>query len=428
MARTFAILFLCLTLAILWAQSAVGQQDEQPLGVPTEIEKAFKAETVFKILTSDNPSANDKAMLDTAAKYFVWRVTWLDNVGNPDKLALFLKEFDRDYTNRVVKNKDLKKEPVSFFNARLTEYFKAVFERKFDGNRVSTIQAAVMLPIVARSKDPVFGDFLTKIIKDADKHDAVKLYAVRAAREYFPLRPIGPNNPRPKNPADLERVQSLVGYIERKWPQASAKDELDAFSFLRREAVLSLAQVQAPALGFEKKQVEGEVAPALLKVLAKDILEPPPSLTEKCEAAIGICNMKLKDMLDYQPQLGIYASGMALSDFFNAYRADYANVAGKKTVGLLAYKNMADRFKNGLENLQSNLTEATGTHPASPFAKGLYDQSKGMLENIILHKPVDNQLAVDFRRWVGEKVGDKIGPKEKSLFKSNSALDVDLGY
>lgn len=406
-------------LLLLGTGVGAAQVGEETLGVPTDIEKAFRAasNSVPKILSNPSPSAADKANLDAVAKYLVLRVTWLDNVSAPDKMGAVVKEFDASYNQWVVKTKP-EREPHNVFHARLTENFKAVFARKFEQNRLSSVNAAQMLPIVAKGKNAEFSDFLVTTIKDPAKHDAIKVFAVRGLREYFPLRPYTPTDVRDKKVVapDIERIDTLKGYIERKWPATTSKEEQAAHVFLRREAVSSLAAAQAPVAMLVKGKADGDVASTLVKVLAKDMLQPPPALAERCEAGIGIANMKyLADFPDYNPALAMYGEALALAEFINTYRGDFGNL-GKKA-GQLPYKTLSDRWKVALENQDKNTKDT----PANAFARGIHDRSKGMLDNILLHKQVDNQTAVDFGRWIETQK-----PSVKTLYKGSKA-EFDFG-
>jgi hypothetical protein len=404
----------------------LAQFTEDQLGVPTDFEKSFasKPQTDFyKLLNSTAPlSEADKALLDTAAKYYVWRITWLDNVPHSDKLVAIMKDFEQNYTSRVVTNKQASA-AKDFFNAKLTESFKAVFDRKFESNRISTINAGQMLPIMAKGKSETFSAFLVELIKDNKKHEAVRLYGVRALAEYFPAKAFGPNDIRKVKDLDpeIDRIKTLTAYIERPSPKGLT-DEV--FIYLRREAIQALAQAQAPAILVQKGKVEGQTVITLMNVLAKKKMDPEATLAEKCEAALGLCNMKLNDVPDYQPQMGIYAVGVTFNDFVTGYRADYGNFAEKKRPSLLPWKIYAERWKQGLENLTNNTKEVSIFHPTAPtMAKALNDKCNPVLPSIASHKTVDANFPQDFQAWIAKQK-----PTVTTLFKTSKTPEVNLGY
>src|SRR5207244_1546371 len=102
-------------------------------------------------------------------------------------------------------------------------------------------------------------------------------------------------------------------------------EEQMAVRFIRREAIIALAQAGAPAVSAVPDKVAkkapnpvGLVAPTLLKVLAGN-LQPPPSSHEKIEAAIGLCNMKHPNMPEYNPGLATYLIGQMILDLSAEY-------------------------------------------------------------------------------------------------------------
>src|SRR5207249_725537 len=102
------------------------------------------------------------------------------------------------------------------------------------------------------------------------------------------------NNPAQakRKESDLKRVNSLLNFLTRKTPQNVTPD---AERFLRRQAIRSLAQTEAPAVEIDKtNKINGPVAYGLLRALArnKEALNPPPTLNDRLEAAIGICMLR----------------------------------------------------------------------------------------------------------------------------------------
>src|SRR5262249_6182748 len=142
-----------------------------------------------------------------------------------------------------------------------------------------------------------------------------------------------------------------------------------AVQYLRREAIKTLADAQNPAVAVNKKDnkvvmVEGVVVVPLLKILAGET-DPPPSLTEKYEAAMGV--LGFKDLLDYQPDVGYYLAGQALTDYVDAYRKDYAGFGGGKATRppALPWKYNADRLDKVVKDL------AKGSPAAKELANAL---------------------------------------------------------
>lgn len=413
MSRSWRVLGVAVWLVT--ATVIVAQVEEDQLGVPTELEKAFRQD-LFKSVMSASPSASEKAALENTAKYLVWRVTFLENVANPDKMSSLIKEFEQYYTSRVVKDPRKQDKAVEYLNSKMIDAFNEVFKRKFESNRISSINAAQMLPIVARTKSPEFGRYLLSLVKDPAKHDAVKLYALRGLREYGAVKPYPQKFEVRKSPKELQpeidRVQILASYIERKGPAEPSKEEAAALGYLRREAVQALAQVQVPAVVVANGKVEGAVAVTLTRVLMKDQLDPPPTLAERLEAALALCNLKASEVPDFLPQVPTYAIAKTLDEFITAYRADFSNFKDKGKTPALAWKSYADRWRSGLDYLAK---EVTSNPAASNLAKNMNAKTRLMLDNIVTLRALDDQSATDYRIWINNK--DNV-PAGEDLFKA----------
>src|SRR4029079_11996231 len=121
-----------------------------------------------------------------------------------------------------------------------------------------------------------------------------------------------------KRKHDATNVDALVKYIERPAPNLKnmQPDEIATLRFLRREAIIALAAAGAPAVTAHPKAprrpLDGLVAPTLMKVLTKNGLQPPTSMNEKIEAAIGLCNLEYPWMPEYRPELAVYLVGHTL--------------------------------------------------------------------------------------------------------------------
>ena len=85
-----------------------------------------------------------------------------------------------------------------------------------------------------------FGDYLVTLLRDEKKHDAVRLYAVKALRDYLENIEPAKYSDDPKDPAlkpklarraaAARRLQAVTGYLNRDWkvPMDPPKDILDA--------------------------------------------------------------------------------------------------------------------------------------------------------------------------------------------------------
>jgi hypothetical protein len=151
-------------------------------------------------------------------------------------------------------------------------------------------------------------------------------------------------------------------------PKTAPKEVVDAAIFLRREAIKTLALAQLPAVDIVKVKngVSGPVAFHLLRVLAADNpgQHPPFSLAEKCEAAVGVSQLKSMPGDLYRREVGVYLIGSLIVEFLGEYRADFPSLVkgeGKK-IPLLPWKYQADRLLQVLGDLKLNTPNDTEVH------------------------------------------------------------------
>src|SRR5262249_17234049 len=103
----------------------------------------------------------------------------------------------------------------------------------------------------------------------------------------------------------------LVEFVLRKpnYPSNATSAEKDAFRYVRREAIRALAQTRYPAIMNKKQFVGTPTALALVRVLADDGIAPEASLSEKLEAAVGLCQLQTNLADGYQPDYAAHAVG-----------------------------------------------------------------------------------------------------------------------
>jgi hypothetical protein len=225
-----------------------------------------------------------------------------------------------------------------------------------------------------------------------ETHPIVRLYAIKGLREYMPV-PSFPENDNFFSKPLLARKRDAIKYVEplSAFIEKNVKvdhlpgDEAATVNYIRREAIITLGQAGVPAVvAFAKPQkiegkmvqVEGLVAPALLKVLANGALEPPPGLSEKIEAVIGLASMKYNNIPDYNPDLATFLMGRTLVEFMAEYSRDLNNFVGaNKKVPFLAWRTEARRLDNAL-------AQWAKTNGDKSKADQLYQPAKEMLRSI----------------------------------------------
>jgi hypothetical protein len=359
--------------------------------------------------------AEDKKVMDVMAKWYFYRVTWSSkNESNPKEMAKYHEDLENLVatllsSTTAAKTKVFKEKLGEPMAARLRDVFKLDFAE----NRSAIVNAALMLPVVAKLKQDEIGDLLVELLNDPKQHDAVKVYAAKAMREFFPLQMVtaGVNPDEKKLKREMARVQALVNYINREGRAAPASDEeLAVVHFLRREAIASLARVGVPALSALKKkgefEIQGPAAEQLLRVLMRKgdkAYKPPMSLPERIEAAIGLCYLKDTPDKDaaYDASASIYAVSQCFVDFAVEYSRDLTGIAaGRKKpakdakdnpdlkIPKLPYKALAERFKQATTELA---TSTKGT-PAYDKARILQRDVATIADSINKYNSIENDL------------------------------------
>ena len=123
-----------------------------------------------------------------------------------------------------------------------------------------TVNAARMLSEVARSGYEGCVDVAVEIITNPKENDAVRLYAFRALKNVFSAyNADDPSKSVVTTPAkERAAIEALIAYISQK-PSLRADvpaDEVDAYRYVRREAVRALGAVRKLEGRIEPHQVD----------------------------------------------------------------------------------------------------------------------------------------------------------------------------
>jgi hypothetical protein len=388
--------------------------------------KKIRPTALLQLIKGERPfQDSDKRNVELAAKVLVWRMSWpLKNTDNKF-MDDARKEFDQEINALLDKeNRNKNKDYRKVFAKYLVGCFKDVFNLPFEANRVGHLNAAILLPKLARLQEEEIGDFLTALIRDPKQNDAVKLYALKGLAAFFPayewtlggaIAPKDNNGnaiPAAQKQKYIDRLQAVIDYIDRTWESSRADD--DAIRFLRREAIRTLGQAQVPAVEVNNQKVSAPVAKSLLRVLdPKGGMEPSPSLQEKVEAAIGICQIKVIPNTLYIPDEGIYRVGTFLVDFANAYKKDRGEFfGGGKTRKLpsIPWKIQSERLLQALK-LQVKNNDIKN-------AQRLLDSAQPYLNAMKSHAEIDSPKELG-------AVVNSMRPKSAEIYKGVKAAEKD---
>jgi hypothetical protein len=338
----------------------------------------------------EKPNPNDKdakLALDAEAKFLLYRFSLEPIYNNPNVGFLKYQKDFIDFIDQVerAENKKGNREFVRQISPVLKTRFNDLLAQDMQVYRIAIVNVAPMLPHAARLKDEAIGNYLAEILSDrGDKgpnmHGLVKLFAARGLREFFPVLTL---ETTPLAAADVKRrdrdvryVDALVKFIEHKGGDKLSDLEQNAIRYLRREAIEALAMAQSPAVLIENNKVEGPIAPTLLRVLSpKGGVEPAPGLSERIDAAVGICQLNYAKSPTYQPETGVYLVGALVKDFATAYNKDLAKNPKQHE---LHWKIKAKLLEQALKDLTKNAKN----HAVAPHAKKVADGATPLLKSI----------------------------------------------
>jgi hypothetical protein len=373
---------------LVFAVTRAGAQ--QQLASLDELEKAYQKyqNTITKLENGQQPATKaDHEAMDTLAKWLIYRFVSLPQP-DAEKMAKYRYDFEQHF-KRIVASDSLKgnKEFIKLFGPILKQRYKDLFDQDFYEYRYSIANAAPTLLLAAKMHEDTMYGYLSDLVLDhtsvkgdatPNKHDTIKLYAIRGLREYlYPLDAGSPPKLMPGLPVgvaavednavltaaqdkrkarELQCVTALLSFIEKPGAKNVKEEEQNGARFLRRDAIETLAQARAAAVAYGKGKAQGPIAPALLRVLSpKSDLDPEPGLSEKLEAAIGVCQIKWNTVPEYQPDIGAYLVGKFTVEFLKQYNGDLVFIkAEKPRPPLMHWRFAAKRLEIALADMSAN--------------------------------------------------------------------------
>jgi hypothetical protein len=435
MMRSTALTFVCTILAFLGGvllptTPAWGQADDPAHYLAAE-----------KLKSADNSRYNDlrsgrvafsadaaenRRVLELAAQWYVNRLTWgqyrdgTPENGNTSKLSELVREAIRQVPEYRSK-RELEPNQQMFvdeFSKQLVTQIKAVLKSKWP---ISQINAAMILAHLGRVGFEEAADTMVEIINDPKQIDAVKLYALRGLKELFGLQ----RQERPFQFKNRERevrsIQALLKFLDRTAnPTESSPAEVEAFRWVRREAIMALGETRYPALldKNKKEMADGLTAWQLLRICCKDGFQPDPSkagfrpepsLAERVEAAISVCRLDPKLAPGFQVDYVVHSLGFVVRDFVVRYNEDYKETKGKSFV----WRYDALRLAAALQALRTNLANV-GDKKAVDYANELiakYESGLGTIEKDP-RQFVDSTYITSLEETLGRRL-----PAAKSVFQ-----------
>lgn len=404
-------------LALLIAQCVL------PIGTAIAQERPKSDEfSRFESLKSGSQplDASAKELLDKVAKYYAGRLS--DPALQKDGMSQHVQEFIRRLLvppqNPYPRlNAEQKKFVDEFGKAMITQLEPLALN---NSKPIVRVNAARMASEVARGGYDGAAELFLKLLDMQNGTDGERFWALRGLNNLFSIEPekdilpgktiFQKQNNLQVTPLERNAIRTLISFVQRKpanLPEDAPAEEVDAFRYVRCEAIRALGKVRVQTIK-NLGQVEGRPALALLRASRSDGMSPPTSAKERVEAIVGFCQLLADKDRDMQLDYAVNHIGQAIAElaaYKNANPGDVSipwKVAGERIQEALdKWDAGANALKLANASLVQGLNNMAKTHVLIPLAAG----QEGNSPNI---EPL--------RNWLSGQV--KLEPNA-SLFKSD---------
>lgn len=372
--------------------------------------------TTFNKLRDGNidPKAEHVPVLEKAAQWYVYRLTWpqyqrkpLPEATNQTTVNDLVNECVRQIPERakMYPKGDTRERQFRYIAEYSKEINKAVDEVLKNPMPIARVNAARIMAHLGKVGPEENADAMIRVLEDKNQIDAVKLYALRGLKDLQTT--VRETTGKYKDPAREAKIaNALTAFIHRD-PAEARDSSPEAQRWLRREAVRALAGYRAPAV-VVKKEVAARPALELLKIVSKDGVEPAPTIGERTDAAIGVAGMQASLYKNYQPDYAALHLGHFLLDFSNEYNNDRKNSANLREE---PWKVTATKLRLALEGMAED-------HKTNKNVVAFVARAKPVLEaiekdQIATSAPLLKRALANFK-------------PEASLFKDDDKAKVKL--
>lgn len=349
--------------------------------------------------------SDQKALLEKAARSFVYPLTYTEVQEESSKGIAGISRRVREAMDQIpdlrkanprdAARTDRQRRFVQEYGKALVPVLEEVLKNR---EPIARINAARILARLGDTGAEEFSDPLARAVEDKDQLDAVKLYALRGLKELFQ------SVEKFKDPErEARAVGAVVAFIHRPPSGGPTPEEVNAFHYVRREAVAALAQCRAPALEINKKVVS-QPALELLRVVSRDSFDPSstPILSERVEAAIGACTEQTSRYEKfYNPDYAAQQVGFFLVEFVNKYHADRQK---QQPVADEPWKIHAARLRQAVQAMQNE-------NRKNAYVIELASKADGILQQVEKGLPV---TILPTGKWLEDHP-----PPSKSLYKND---------
>ncbi len=369
-------------------------------------------EKVFQNLRKGNEAItpDGEAIIDHGAQWYAYRLTFTEfQDGSSRSMHTLVKEGLEQILDPYSAKQPLGPQQKAFaeeFNKRLALKLQEVVKNP---KPIARVNAAILLAQLAKVGQEDAADALADVILDPKENDGIKLWACRGLGDLFALTH-GDNPIRFKNREGEQRwAQALLDYVTRKIdvPKNATPQEQAVIPWVRCEAIAALGQTRYPAVAEvanKKTIIKRPTSLALLRIIRKDGVTPPPTVDEQVAAVVALCRLRAKLCEDYCADYAAYEIGKFLVELSILYN----NGTGNEKEN---WKPQAVHLMQALAELKADLQGpplndaqsyvAKLTQAAEPLLKEITRDTKGA--------PDPNSL----KGWLEQNP-----PKHMSVYKS----------
>ncbi len=334
----------------------------------------------------------DPKFLERAAKWYTFRLTQpayqeFDPTAPTRSMKALVDDLFRQLPANPKQMNDNQRAYCRDFHEQLVKCLKRVVN---NDKAIAQINAARCLAHLADWGQEELADVLAEIVKDDGYNDAVKLHALQGLKVLFSQEnpDISKRSIFKDAGREAKSILAILGFLQRKSPlsdNAPAEDQ-EGLRYVRREAIRALAQTRYPAVVNAKtKQIEGQTALWLLKVVRKDGLKPEPNLSEQVEAAIGVCRLQPALLDNYNVDFAAYHVGQFVKELARNYKPD-APILWK------IYGARLGDSVSEMKTLAVALTDTRRRQPQGNYVTGVADSCGRLLAIIEKKGPVPGDL------------------------------------
>jgi hypothetical protein len=414
----------CLAVAVCGMSPARAQEDsgDLRLDAPKLDGADLSALTALREGRS-SVTESDRPLLDKAARWFVYRLTWIEYQEKKYQEGVSLSS-DAMSMNQLIqqayqfipvpdsrRRTELNPQQLRYiqeFSRPLVVHIKKVLQNP---KPIARINAAMILARLGEAGPETLADAYREILADKNQIDAVKFHAVAGLRNLFRTATFQEDGFKSKE-REAACVLALCDFLNRK-PKFSADttpEEVEGFRYVRREAIRALGWCRLPAVLTNNKEVIRRPALELLRVVRKDGCTPDVSLSEQIEAVFALSQLQTKlfpDSKFYAPYAADYAV-YHVGQFIVEFAARYAERS--RTPQTTPWKLQAARLTQALRLWQDDLLnyKYKFTADRAKYVADLLVPCLRILEQIQQDSPADPNRLRDFLQ--------RNPPKENELF------------